>query len=230
MAPARRASIWRRIGSTLLAVGLLIGLGAVAAYTMGGPALAPLFGGRIPLVAYDAYQSAERSAPEIRESCRVDWEIVAGIAQVESRHGRLDDDHRLDPDGTVEPAIRGQPLDGTRGTQTIIDTDDGELDGDPEWDRAMGPLQFIPTTWQELGRDGNGDGAADPDNLYDAALTAVAHLCIREPGDYSSRTELRRALIAYNASGRYADDVLRWVDRYRSEPLDTILEASPEGA
>ncbi|MEO5985918.1 MAG: lytic transglycosylase domain-containing protein, partial [Candidatus Limnocylindria bacterium] len=102
------------------------------------------------------------------------------------------------------------------------------LDGDSEWDRAMGPLQFIPTTWRELGRDGNGDGSADPDNLYDAALTAVAHLCLREPGDYASRSELRRALIAYNASGQYADDVLRWVDRYRTEAIDDILE-TPAG-
>ena len=133
-------------------------------------------------------------------------------------------EHRLAEDGDVEPDIRGRPLDGRRGTQTIADTDDGELDGDPTWDRAMGPLQFIPTTWRELGRDGNADGTADPDNLYDASLTAVAHLCLREPGDYGDRGELRRALIAYNASGRYADDVLRWIDRYQSEPIDEILE------
>jgi membrane-bound lytic murein transglycosylase B len=224
MAPARRASAGRRIGSTVLAAVLLVGLGAVAAYSLGRADLVPPFGGRIPLVAYDAYRSAEQAAPTVTGSCAVDWPIVAGIAQVESRHGRLDD-HRLDVSGNVEPPIRGRQLDGTRGTQTIVDTDEGVLDGDSEWDRAMGPLQFIPTTWRELGRDGNGDGTADPDNLYDAALTAVAHLCLREPGDYTSRAELRRALIAYNASGRYADDVLRWVDRYRTEPLDDVLEA-----
>jgi membrane-bound lytic murein transglycosylase B len=88
----------------------------------------------------------------------------------------------------------------------------------------MGPLQFIPTTWRELGRDGNADGAADPDNLYDAALTAVAHLCLREPGDYADRGQLRRSLIAYNASGEYADDVLAWIDRYQSSPLEDILD------
>ena len=219
MAQARR-----RIGSTLLAAALLVGAGAVAAYALGRAELAPLFGGRIPLVAYDAYRSASEAAPTITESCRVHWAVVAGIAQVESRHGRIDADHELAADGDVEPAIRGPALDGTRGTQTIADTDDGELDGDATWDRAMGPLQFIPTTWRELGRDGNADGTADPDNLYDASFTAVAHLCLREPGDYSDRGELRRALIAYNASGRYADDVLRWIDRYQSGPVDEILE------
>ena len=88
----------------------------------------------------------------------------------------------------------------------------------------MGPLQFIPTTWRELGRDGNDDGSTDPDNLYDSALTAVAHLCLREPGNYADRAELRRALIAYNASGRYADDVMGWIERYRAATLDEILE------
>ena len=228
MAPAPRASARRRIGSSLLAVGLLVGAGALAAYALGQSDLGPLFGGRIPLVAYDAYRSASRSAPTITDSCEVDWAVVAGIAQVESRHGRIDPDHRLTADGDVEPPIRGRPLDGTSGTQTIADSDNGELDGDSTWDRAMGPLQFIPTTWRELGRDGNADGETDPDNLYDSALTAVAHLCLREPGNYSDRGELRRALIAYNASGRYADDVLRWVDRYRTGPIDEILEGEDE--
>ena len=228
MAPAPRALARRRIGSSLFAVGLLVGAGALAAYALGQSDLGPLFGGRIPLVAYDAYRSASRAAPTITESCEVDWPVVAGIAQVESRHGRIDPDHHLAADGDVEPPIRGRRLDGTSGTQTIADTDDGELDGDATWDRAMGPLQFIPTTWRELGRDGNGDGSADPDNLYDAALTAVAHLCLREPGNYADRGELRRALIAYNASGRYADDVLRWVDRYRSGPIDEILDRPAE--
>lgn len=230
MSPARRASAGQRIGSTLIAAALLVGVGALAAYALGRAEFEPTFGGRIPLVAFDAYRSASRGAPTIAESCAVPWPVVAGIAQVESRHGRIDPDHRLAADGDVEPPIRGRPLDGTRGTQTIVDTDDGELDGDATWDRAMGPLQFIPTTWRELGRDGNGDGTADPDNLYDASLTAVAHLCLREPGDYSDRGELRRALIAYNASGRYADDVLRWIDRYQSEPSEEVLERPTDGA
>ncbi|HYI67544.1 MAG TPA: lytic transglycosylase domain-containing protein [Candidatus Limnocylindrales bacterium] len=229
MAPPRRASARRRIGSTLLAAALLVGAGAVAAYALGRAELTPLFGGRIPLVAYEAYQSASDAAPTITDSCRVDWSVLAGIAQVESRHGQIDADHQLSADGDVEPPIRGPALDGRRGTQTIADTDAGELDGDATWDRAMGPLQFIPTTWRELGRDGNDDGTADPDNLFDASLTAAAHLCLREPGDYADRGELRRALIAYNASGRYADDVLRWIDRYQSGPLDEILE-QPENA
>ena len=203
---------------------LLVGLGAAAAYALSRAELVPALGGRIPPVAYDAYRSASADAASITPSCDVDWTILAGIGQVESKHGRMDDGHRANETGDVQPPIRGPALDGRRGTQTIADTDGGELDGDPEWDRAMGPLQFIPTTWRELGRDGNDDGSTDPDNLYDSALTAVAHLCLREPGNYADRGELRRALIAYNASGRYADDVLGWIERYRVGPLDEILE------
>jgi len=230
MAPARCSSARRRIGSTLIAAVLLVGAGALAAYGFGRVELEPLFGGRIPQIAYAAYRSASQIAPTVTESCEVDWAVLAGIAQVESRHGRIDSDHLLTAEGDVEPPIRGRALDGTGGTQTIADTDGSELDGDATWDRAMGPLQFIPTTWRELGRDGNDDGIADPDNLYDASLTAVAHLCRREPGDYSQRGELRRALIAYNASGRYADDVLRWIDRYQAGPIDEVLEQPDDEA
>jgi membrane-bound lytic murein transglycosylase B len=215
----------RRIGSTLLAGALLVGIGAIAAYAFGRADL-PVLTGRIPATAYDAYRVASDAAGEVREACSVDWTILAGIAQVESRHGRIDAAHELTAGGDVVPPIRGRPLDGSGGTQTIPDTDGGELDGDATWDRAMGPLQFIPTTWAELGRDGNGDGEADPDNLFDASLTAVAHLCLREPGDYSQRHELRRALVAYNASGSYAEDVLGWIERYRTTPIEDVVEPS----
>lgn len=222
-----RATPARRLGSTVLAASLLVGVGAVAAYSLGQADL-PSLTGRIPATAYAAYRAAEDAAGEVHDACDVDWTILAGIAQVESRHGRIDPAHELAPNGDVVPPIRGRPLDGTGGTQTIRDTDSGELDGDVTWDRAMGPLQFIPTTWSELGRDGNGDGQADPDNLFDASLTAVAHLCLREPGDYNQRHELRRALVAYNASGRYAEDVLGWIERYRTSPLHEVVDGIEE--
>lgn len=207
----------------LLVLLVLVAMVALAAFALTRVDLG-MIGGRIPPVAYEAYVAAAGASDTITRACDVEWEMLAGIGQVESRHGRLDATHTIDDDGTVAPDIRGRALDGTGGTQTIPDTDGGELDGDATWDRAMGPLQFIPTTWSELGRDGNGDGVVDPDNLYDAALTAVAHLCLREPGDYDVRSQLRRALIAYNASGEYADDVLEWMDRYASRPLGEVLE------
>lgn len=212
----------------LLTVAVFVSVVGLSAFALSRVDLA-MIGGRIPPGAYEAYVAAAGASGTITDACDVEWETLAGIGQVESRHGLPDAEHEIAPDGTVTPPIRGRALDGTGGTQTIPDTDGGELDGDATWDRAIGPLQFIPTTWVELGRDGNGDGAADPDNLYDASLTAVAHLCLREPGDYDVRDQLRRALIAYNASGDYADEVLDWMDRYASRPLGEVLEDGGEG-
>lgn len=208
----------------LLLIGLLL-LGGVA-LALVVPQL-DLAGRRIPAVAMDAYRSAAAEAPRIRADCRVDWRVVAAIGKVESDHGRSGGGRTIEPDGTVTPAIIGPPLDGRAGTRAIRDTDRGRLDGDTRWDHAVGPLQFIPSTWRELGRDGNGDGKKDPNNLYDAALTAVAHLCLREPGNYADRDALRRSLIAYNPSRQYADDVLSWVDTYRSMSQSQI--AAPSG-
>ena len=214
----------RRLGRSFVAL-------AATALVIGACALpqADFMGTRIPEVAYDAYRSAAEQSPAIADGCQVDWQVLAGIGRVESNHGRVDGPRETDARGTVSPAIRGPALDGEGDRQAIPDTDGGELDGDATWDRAMGPLQFIPTTWRELGRDGNGDGIADPDNLFDAALTAAAHLCLREPGRYSDRSALRAALVAYNQSGAYADDVLDWVDRYRTADLESLIirAASP---
>lgn len=214
------------------AVALLAGVALFGVWAVGRLIPAPpLAGGQIPAVAYEAYLAAAGASPTVAPDCLVDWSVLAGIAQVESEHGRVNGVSLLAANGDIEPPIRGAALDGSSGTQEVRDTDGGALDGDTTWDRAMGPLQFIPATWRDLGLDGNGDGVADPDNLFDAALTAVAHLCIREPGDYSDRGQLRDALIAYNASGRYADRVLRWIDHYRTEPVEELLESlEPESS
>ena len=213
--------------ATLLALILLAGVGVAAGWGTSRTTLVldrvELGPGahRIPRAAYEAYVAAATQATEIAPGCQVDWEILAGVARVESRHGQIDGSRVLD-DGTVTPRVLGPPLNG-RGVQAIADTDGGRLDGDMDWDRAVGPFQFIPTTWGELGRDGNGDGTADPHNMHDGALTAAALLCTRRPGDYSDPAQLRHALIGYNPSGYYADRVLRWVEIYRNGELADLL-------
>ena len=202
-----------------LVVLLLVGGAALSLVLQG----LDLSGRRIPAVALDAYRAASHDAPSVRKGCSVDWAILAGLAKVESDHGRINGPRTIAANGTVSPPIIGPPLDGSAGTEAIHDTDRGKLDGDSRWDHAIGPFQFIPTTWAEIGRDGNHDGRKDPNNLYDASLTAVVHLCTREPGDYADRLQLRRALIAYNRSSRYADQVLAWVDTYRSTPAADLV-------
>lgn len=213
--PRRRSGL----AVSLVPIGLLTVLGVVLVLV----STTDFSGRHIPAVALNAYRAAALESTSIAPGCRVDWTVLAAIGKVESDHGRIHGPRTLEPDGTVSPPIIGPALDGTNGTQAIPDTDGGQLDGDPTWDHAVGPMQFIPATWRELGRDGNGDGLKDPQNLYDAALTAAAHLCLRRPGDYADETQLRQALLSYNASAAYVDDVLRWVDAYRTTPEDQLV-------
>jgi membrane-bound lytic murein transglycosylase B len=207
-----------------LVVGVVLIAGAIVLIVL-LPGL-DVSGRRIPSVALDAYRAASRAAPGIRKGCSVDWEVLAGLAKVESDHGRVGGSRSISANGTVAPPIIGPPLDGSAGTQPIKDTDKGKLDADTIWDHAVGPLQFIPSTWKELGRDGNHDGRKDPNNLYDAALTTAAYLCLRQPGDYADRVQLRHAIIGYNRSDRYADEVLAWIDTYRDMPPRDLSTAS----
>ena len=94
-------------------------------------------------------------------------------------------------------------------TAVIADTDNGLYDRDRTWDRAVGPFQFIPTSWAIFGKDGNGDGFADPNNIYDAVPAAVAHLC-----PSGSIDNLEAAIFGYNHSNAYVADVLEWADTY----------------
>jgi membrane-bound lytic murein transglycosylase B len=217
--PLARRSGW---GLSLIPIGLLAVLGVILVLV----STTDFAGRAIPAIALNAYRTAARESTEIADGCHVDWTVLAAIGKVESNHGRIHGARTLAPDGTVSPPIVGPALDGTGGTQAIPDTDGGALDGDTTWDHAVGPMQIIPATWRELGRDANGDGVKDPQNLYDAALTAAAHLCLREPGDYADETQLRRALLQYNASSRYVNDVIRWVDVYRTTPEDRLVTPS----
>ena len=80
----------------------------------------------------------------------------------------------MDRRGRTLSPILGPVLDGAGDFAAITDTDGGGWDGDTTWDRAVGPMQFIPSSWAVWGRDGDGDGRSDPSDIDDAALaTAV---------------------------------------------------------
>lgn len=143
------------------------------------------------------------------------WQVVAAIGKVESDHGRFGGSS-IDDDGNVRPPIIGIALDGTGGTARIPDTDRGRYDGDIVWDRAVGPFQFIPSSWTIYGQDGNRDGVRDPNNVHDAVPATVAHLC-----PYGSVDDIEAAIFAYNRSQAYVELVLEWAARYTG-PLASI--------
>jgi membrane-bound lytic murein transglycosylase B len=113
----------------------------------------------------------------------------------------------VDHNGDSNGDIIGLVLNGENGTAVINDSDGGLLDRDPLYDRAVGPMQFIPSSWRFFGRDGNDDGVEDPHNLYDAALAAGDLLCWVD-GNLSDGPGLRAALFSYNHSQAYVRTVL----------------------
>jgi membrane-bound lytic murein transglycosylase B len=175
---------------------------------------APTGGGRaIPALALRAYREAAVWAAGYAPGCRLSWTVLAGIGRIESNHGLFGGAAtRFSAAGAVSPRITGPPLDG-RGVAAIPDSDGGRWDGDTVWDRAVGPMQFIPTTWRSLGRDGNGDRVADPNNLFDAAVSAAGYLCLNG-GDLSDPARLRQAVYTYNHSWSYVEAVLGWARVY----------------
>ena len=75
-------------------------------------------------------------------------------------------------------------------------------------------MQFIPGTWRVVGVDANGDGRKDPQNLADAATATAVYLC-SGPGDLSTDSGARSAVLRYNHSDAYADQVLAIAAGYR---------------
>lgn len=157
----------------------------------------------IPGRALAAYASADRTVAGQQPGCGLDWATLGAIGAIESDHGSYGG-AVLDEDGYARPAIIGVPLDGN-GFAQVADTDGGALDGDRTWDRAVGPMQFIPTTWATWGTDANGDGTADPNQIDDAALAAARYLCASGP--MTTPEQWRTAILSYNHDNDYVDKV-----------------------
>lgn len=165
----------------------------------------------IPQRALVAYVGAASIKADQMPGCGLGWNTIAGIGLVESDHGRHGGS-RVQADGRVVPPIFGISLDGA-ATAHIPDTDGGAIDGDAEFDRAVGPMQLIPGTWRNWHVDGNGDGVEDPQNIDDAAVAATNYLC-RASGDMVSGDGWRVGINAYNRSNSYAVAVADAANRY----------------
>ncbi|MER7802905.1 lytic murein transglycosylase [Streptomyces parvulus] len=178
--------------------------------TIGTPSSREAAEAGIPATVLDAYKKAEAAVRQAKPGCNLPWQLLAAIGKVESGQAR---GGRVDASGTTIGKIIGPQLDGN-GFALIKDTDDGVYDGNSSYDNAVGPMQFIPSTWAWAGRDGNGDGKDDPNNVYDAALAAGHYLC-RFTWDLSDRADLESAILSYNNSQDYLNTVLSWLEHYR---------------
>nr|WP_228046211.1 lytic murein transglycosylase [Saccharopolyspora sp. HNM0983] len=166
----------------------------------------------IPARAVVSYVNAELAMRHYQPECGISWTTLGGIGRIESDHGRFGT-RQLDEDARPSAPIIGVALDGVPGVQQIPDTDGGALDGDPQWDRAVGPMQFIPSTWAKWATDGTGDGKADPQNLDDAAVTAGRYLCANGR-DMSSGEGWWSGVLGYNNSVEYAQQVYALAEGY----------------
>ncbi|MEV5839306.1 lytic murein transglycosylase [Nocardia sp. NPDC052112] len=154
----------------------------------------------IPETVLAAYRNAELNLARSEPNCGLPWNLLAGIGRIESGHAG---GGNVDVHGTTVTPILGPALDGTLpGNETIADGRGGFV-------RAVGPMQFLPSTWAAWGSDGDGDGYVDPNNVFDAALAAGRYLCAGGADLRDPDLELH-AVLRYNNSRSYASDVLRW--------------------
>jgi len=94
-----------------------------------------------------------------------------------------------------------------------IETDHGRYGGTCATSSAgaQGPMQFIPSTWANVGVDGNGDGTKDVCDPEDAIPSAANYLKLSgAPQDYHS------AILAYNHAEWYYQDVVAQAEKYRA--------------
>src|SRR4051812_12780014 len=182
----------------------------------------------IPAPAIAAYQRAAQIIDSADKSCNIPWELIAGIGRVESDHGRYNG-NTLTEEGVSKPGIYGIPLNGKNGTQAINDTDGGQLDKDAVYDRAVGPMQFIPSTWQVVKVDADNDSKRNPQDMDDAALATAVYLCSGKD-NLSNRKGQEAAVLRYNHSQDYVNLVLRIMEAYSSGDYTAVPSGTYGGA
>jgi len=174
----------------------------------------------IPSAALTAYQRAEAVINAADPSCEMPWQLIAAIGRVESDHGRFGG-NTLSDEGVAEPGIYGIALNGKNNTQKIVDTDAGQYDSDTKYDRAIGPMQFIPSTWSVVGVDGDNDGKRNPQDIDDAALASAVYLCSGDD-DLSTDQGQRASVYRYNHSNDYVDLVISIMQAYMSGDFTSV--------
>lgn len=76
---------------------------------------------------------------------------------------------------------------------------------------AQGPMQFMPSTFEVYGADGDGDRVARINDVEDAIFSAANLLCANGAGD---PTRLATAIWNYNHSRKYVNEILTLASDY----------------
>jgi hypothetical protein len=174
----------------------------------------------IPGVVLDAYLKAQQVLAAQQPNCHLPWWLLAGIGKIESGQA---ENGEVDAAGNTLRPILGPELNGQHGYAALPAILGGRWTGDTVWQRAVGPMQFLPSTWLEWGGGGN------PNNVYDADVAAGKYLC-NGGRDLSVPAEQAAAVFSYNHSDSYVQIVLIWANAYRNgvTPLPEIA-VPPQG-
>ncbi|MGN6089077.1 MAG: lytic transglycosylase domain-containing protein, partial [Actinomycetales bacterium] len=179
----------------------------------------------IPQAALRAYQRTQQLLSASDAGCHLPWQLVAAIGRVESNHGRFGGAVLTDSGRSV-PGIRGPRLDGAGPFALVRDSDGGRLDGDSVYDRAVGPMQFLPSTWRMVGLDADGDGVADPQDIDDAAAATGRYLCAGAT-DLGTESGIRSAVYRYNHSDSYVALVFSIARAYAQGRWSAVPDGTP---
>ncbi|HZD64980.1 MAG TPA: hypothetical protein VE152_02650, partial [Acidimicrobiales bacterium] len=188
------------------AAAALLALGAPAPSRSLPPGLA------MPTMVFDAYLTAAGEMGRVDPGCHLSWADLAAIGKIESDNAQYHGT-RLAADGTAFPAILGPALDGTGGNGAYLVPANVSWDGSGPFERAVGPMQFLPTTWQALARvlpPLPRGVPPNPNNVYAAALGAGRYLCLAAgPRGMTSLQGIKAAYFSYNHSVSYVGHALR---------------------
>ena len=190
-------------------------------------AISTLSSNGIPSAALYSYRRAETLLGKADAQLQAPLEPRRRPRPRRVQHGRSNG-NALSADGLATPGIFGVPLNGS-GVAKISDTDNGTLDKDTVWDRAVGPMQFIPGTWSNVGVDSDNDGKKNPQDIDDAATAAGIYLCAG-PGDLSSDGGARSAVHRYNHSSSYVDLVMKISAAYAAGDFSQSPDGYPSSS
>jgi len=175
----------------------------------------------IPGIVLDAYLNAQSVLGKQEPGCKLPWWLLAGIGKIESGQA---ENGEVNAQGETLRPILGPELNGQNGVAAIPAILGGRWTGDTVWQRAVGPMQFLPSTWLEWGNGG------DPNNVYDSAIAAGRYLCSGNR-DLSDPAQQAVAVFSYNHSDSYVQIVLIWANAYRAGvtplPETTVLPQGP---
>jgi membrane-bound lytic murein transglycosylase B len=164
---------------------------------------------------FAGYRHAEQELAITAPRCHLGWPALAAVGRAVSGHAR---GGQVDDRGRTVARLLGPKLSGSVGRRQLPDSDRGRWDGDADRDRAVGPMQIVPSVWRRYSATEN----ADPDSVGDAAVTAGRYLCAGDV-DLSRPTALRAAIARYSASESFVSSVLAAERDYRiatgSDPL-----------